>query len=661
MAYHVFSSAFVIIVVILLRFIFGNYISQRLKYMLWLVVLVKLLVPVPLFSSSLSLQGFLNNTMQGIQTYAPSFVYEKNVGNIGESGVNDNATHTVQNTNAIQSTSIGDTILESTTSVTMQTSTQKIWSFSFIFMIVWMIGMFCCLFFVFMSNLLLKKHLLKERKKLFLKDCSLPVYVSSVMDTPCLFGVINPTIYLTEDAIKNPESLKYILTHEQVHYRQKDHIWAFFKVLCLCIYWFHPLVWCAIWLASKDSESACDEQTVKTLGEGHRRAYGEALIKISTTKSRKQDIFMCTTGITKGQNDLKERLELLVKRTRNHTFAVIMILLMVICLVGCTFSRQEKTSVENIQKQDTYVENTLLPKEETETTDNIVSVVEEKELNYKKDGLIYEEVPDWVIGDHYWANVVEDVERNKKKQKTDAKEPTKWFQSLDGKHKIKVRRWDNLICSCDKYLIYEYDGTIHVAQPDALYEPIFSFQYTTEFTKIPSGYVIAYPKDNRILYYDESFQLTKEYTGYKVGEDGGELYRDGYMAVRDIQTGLMGFMDEAGTLKIPCKYSYTEGFVNGYCPVLVDAKLEQFKEEDGSIMFDAEGGNWGIIDTKGLYVLEPSEEFENVDSTNPEEDYYCGARRFGPVQAGGIVDFIAVDQEDTVVKTVKIAFNTPVR
>ena len=78
-------------------------------------------------------------------------------------------------------------------------------------------------------------------------------------------------------------------------------------------------------------------------------------------------------------------------------------------------------------------------------------------------------------------------------------------------------------------------------------------------------------------------------------------------------------------------------------------------------MFDAEGGNWGIIDTKGLYVLEPSEEFENVDSTNPEEDYYCGARRFGPVQAGGIVDFIAVDQEDTVVKTVKIAFNTPVR
>ena len=74
------------------------------------------------------------------------------------------------------------------------------------------------------------------------------------------------------------------------------------------------------------------------------------------------------------------------------------------------------------------------------------------------------------------------------------------------------------------------------------------------------------------------------------------------MAVRDIQTGLMGFMDETGTLKIPCKYSYTEGFVNGYCPVLVDAKLEQFKEEDGSIMFDAEGGNWGIIDTKGLYA-----------------------------------------------------------
>ncbi len=54
MAEQIFSSTILILAVVALRAVLGNHISQRLKYSLWILVAIRLLIPVPLFYSSYS-------------------------------------------------------------------------------------------------------------------------------------------------------------------------------------------------------------------------------------------------------------------------------------------------------------------------------------------------------------------------------------------------------------------------------------------------------------------------------------------------------------------------------------------------------------------------------------------------------------------------------
>lgn len=44
-------------------------------------------------------------------------------------------------------------------------------------------------------------------------DACLPVYESGETDTPCLFGVAKPSIYVTPDTRTEAETLRYALAH----------------------------------------------------------------------------------------------------------------------------------------------------------------------------------------------------------------------------------------------------------------------------------------------------------------------------------------------------------------------------------------------------------------------------------------------------------------
>ncbi|MDO5406022.1 MAG: WG repeat-containing protein [Eubacteriales bacterium] len=283
------------------------------------------------------------------------------------------------------------------------------------------------------------------------------------------------------------------------------------------------------------------------------------------------------------------------------------------------------------------------------------------ELRYEQDGKDYEKVRDLTDGSYRWASVVEKAETirdGQGKEAVDYNSQSREFVRLDGSRTLEVRRWDNLLYTAGEYLIYEYDGTVHVAKPDQLYQPVLSYEVGATHgivTKVPDGYMVADEKAFTVTWYDEDFKLTKQLTGYRAGESG-RYYEDGRMAVRDMDTGLMGFLDESGELVIPCKYNLVHDFANGYASVLVDAEVIPYTEDGGTVpMFDASGGQWGILDTRGTFVLEPSERFANRSDKDPELVYSGGVRCFSDVRKDGSVDFLARDEGDRVVETVRIA------
>lgn len=286
----------------------------------------------------------------------------------------------------------------------------------------------------------------------------------------------------------------------------------------------------------------------------------------------------------------------------------------------------------------------------------------QRELIYKKDGMQYELVKDLVTGGYDWANVLSvgnQVKDSHGHKRTDYNSQEHRFERVGGhaKESYTVRRFDNLLYSAGEYLIFEYDGTIHVSRHTDLYHPVLSYEHDGTYgiiTKVPMGYMIADDRSYEIRFYDEQFRQIKVLTGLRAGESGN-YYEDGRMAVRNMQTGLKGFMDQKGELVIPCSYAETSDFSNGYASVLTDAQVVPYTEDAGTVqLFYGKGGQWGIIDREGRFVLEPSAEYANESPYDTDTAYSGGIRRFGPVREDGTVDFIASDQEERVLKTIRL-------
>lgn len=60
-------------------------------------------------------------------------------------------------------------------------------------------------------NLRFGKKLRRSRERVEETDACLPVYESGETDTPCLFGVAKPSIYVTPDTRTEAETLRYAL------------------------------------------------------------------------------------------------------------------------------------------------------------------------------------------------------------------------------------------------------------------------------------------------------------------------------------------------------------------------------------------------------------------------------------------------------------------
>ena len=95
------------------------------------------------------------------------------------------------------------------------------------------------------------------------------VYLSDSIATPFVMGVIAPKIYLPSDT--PIAERRFIIAHERHHLHRGDPLWKLLGYLALCVHWFNPLVWLAFFLGGKDMEMSCDEAV---LNQGSGAEYG---------------------------------------------------------------------------------------------------------------------------------------------------------------------------------------------------------------------------------------------------------------------------------------------------------------------------------------------------------------------------------------------------
>lgn len=340
----IISSSILIVFLVLIRIIFKGKIRLTLQYALWLIALVRLLLPLSIGTAEISVANLKETAKQqsAVQT-----VIE--IGNISVSEQSyEDAYHQVAqqyhsngiDVDALEGEALDAMELEVQTAMKGKTVAKILID---VMTCVWIAGIFIVGGMFLYTNLRFYKKLREKRTDSGIRNGNIPVWVFSDLDTPCLFGVFAPGIYISRSVLDNPIRLRHILEHEQTHYRHGDHIWSFLRGVCVALHWYNPLVWYAAFLSQRDGELACDEATIKRLGESERGEYGRTLIDMTCRK--KVNILVTATTMNASKNGIKERIQLIAKKPRMAAITLIVVLLIAAIAIGCTFTGAEDQGV----------------------------------------------------------------------------------------------------------------------------------------------------------------------------------------------------------------------------------------------------------------------------------------------------------------------------
>lgn len=171
------------------------------------------------------------------------------------------------------------------------------------------------------------------------------VYTVEHLASPCLYGLPGcESIYLPENITENENRLRHVLTHEICHKRHGDGFWSVIRSILLVFYWFHPLVWAAAVLSRRDCELACDESALLLLGEQERIDYGKTLLSIITGKGRLSDFACTATTMTGTGKSMKERICYIAEKPKVLGAAVVAVLFFVTAASLLVFTKSPQFS-----------------------------------------------------------------------------------------------------------------------------------------------------------------------------------------------------------------------------------------------------------------------------------------------------------------------------
>jgi beta-lactamase regulating signal transducer with metallopeptidase domain len=101
--------------------------------------------------------------------------------------------------------------------------------------------------------------------------------------SPCLIGTWNPRIVLPESILteSSPTRLRHVLAHELAHLVRGD-LWTNWLLLAARIlHWFNPVAWWTVREMQAEREAACDELALAALGESDRSGYATTIMDLA--------------------------------------------------------------------------------------------------------------------------------------------------------------------------------------------------------------------------------------------------------------------------------------------------------------------------------------------------------------------------------------------
>lgn len=297
-------ASFIIIAIVLIRLFFKK-IPKRILPLLWLIVAVRLILPINI-ESNLSLvpsiepiTDSLISTPASTPSTTPDIYFESPIIPDGPSDEN---------------------VFQNHTPIT-PTETKSIDAINIVSNI-WLIGVIIVLLYGVISYLILARKLIGATKY---KD---NIWQSEKVHSPFILGFFKARIYIPYNI--EDDVFDVVLMHENAHIKRLDHIIKPVAFILLAIYWFNPLVCLAYILLCKDIELACDETVIAKLPENARTDYATSIVKCGVNKA---DVTVCPIAF--GEISIKERVKTVMNYKKPAFWIIITSIVLCITIVVC--------------------------------------------------------------------------------------------------------------------------------------------------------------------------------------------------------------------------------------------------------------------------------------------------------------------------------------
>ncbi|MES5920831.1 M56 family metallopeptidase [Bacillus cereus group sp. RP37] len=378
--------------ILCIKVLFRNKLTPRWQYMLWIVLMIRLLLPwSPDSSYSIySLLSYSSSVSEVIPKNMPAT----------ESIVN------IESDRKVEFESNSETVTKNSgPEVKAGAEQQTAFSLYKIALYVWLAGVIILAVITFITNRRLYSYIKKqpditdEQVVTVFNRCKQSMKIKKAVSlrlagkiaSPTVFSFFRPKVLLSKKHMKvlNEQQLQYVFYHELAHIKRNDVAVNWIMYSLLLLNWFNPILWYAYFCMREDQELACDAYALTFIDKEEQIAYGHTIITLLEHYSYQAPSL---ANLSRNKRTLKRRI-VMIKKFQKKSYRLS--LLGVIAIVAiASLSLFNARATEGQEKQEDQVEQSK------DAFQNAVDMLYGTEENAKKEyhysARVYEQKTDYI-------------------------------------------------------------------------------------------------------------------------------------------------------------------------------------------------------------------------------------------------------------------------
>ncbi len=340
--------------ILCIKILFRNKLTPRWQYMLWFVLMVRLLLPWSP-DSSYSIYSLLSYRSSVSEVIPKNMPATENIVNIES----DRKVELESNPKMVTKTSEPE--------VEVSSEQQTTFSLYKIALYVWLAGVIVLAYITFRTNRRLYSYIKKqpditnEQVVTVFNRCKQSMKIKKAVSlrlagkiaSPTVFSFFRPKVLLSKKHMKvlNEQQLQYVFYHELAHIKRNDVAVNWIMYSLILLNWFNPILWYAYFCMREDQELACDAYALTFIDKEEQIAYGHTIITLLEHYSYQVPSL---ANLSRNKRTLKRRI-VMIKKFQRKSYRLSLLGVIAIVAIASLFLFNARAT-EGKEKQEDKVE-----------------------------------------------------------------------------------------------------------------------------------------------------------------------------------------------------------------------------------------------------------------------------------------------------------------